>query len=150
MQLKTLWLIIIKVFGVYLAYASIVFFVFSLATLSTEKIGPASLVVFILQAVFAYLFLFRTELVVQRFGLEKSITEKRIDANIQSSKILQIAIVVIGINSLIDSVPEMIGNLQVITSKLTGLSVLKVIIGFVLVIKSVQIEKWIASFRRSE
>lgn len=150
MQLKTLWLIILKVFGVYLAYASIILFVFSLATFNTTSTGLTTLLVFVLEAVFAYLFLFRTEFVIQRFGLEKSISEKRIDITIKSSKILQIAIVVIGINSLLDSIPEMIGNLQVITSKLTMLSILKVILGFLLLIKSVQIERWIASFGGSE
>lgn len=144
MKLITLWSIIIKVFGVYFAYSTIMMLVFSLATFSMRDVGPAGLVVFIIEAIFAYLFLFRTDFVIQRFRLDESIPEKTIDANIESGKILQIAIAVIGIYSLTQSIPELIGNLQLFVSKITLLSLLKVILGFLLVTKSSEIERWVS------
>ncbi|WP_430406133.1 hypothetical protein [Fluviicola sp.] len=144
MKLITLWSIIIKIFGVYFAYGTIMMLVFYLAAFNINKVGPAGFVVFIVEAVFAYMFLFRTDSVIKRFHLEESIPEKRIDANIESSKILQIAIAVIGIYSLTQSIPEFLGNLQLFASKLTLLSLLKVILGFLLVTKSSALERWVS------
>lgn len=144
MKLITLWSIIIKIFGVYFAYSAIMMLIFGLAAFNMDHVGPAGLVVFIVEAIFAYLFLLRTDFVIQRFRLEESIPEKRIDATIESSKILQIAIAVIGIYSLTQSIPEFFGNLEMFTSKITLLSLLKVILGFLLVTKSSALERWIS------
>jgi hypothetical protein len=144
MKLITLWSIIIKIFGVYLAYSTIMMLVFALATFNVNNFGPAGLLIFIVEAIFAYVFLFRTDSVIKRFRLEESIPEKKIDANIESSKILQIAIAVIGIYTLTQSIPEFLGNLELLTSKLTLLSLLKVIMGILLVTKSSGLERWIA------
>ncbi len=144
MKLVTLWSIIIKVFGVYFAYSTIMMLVFALASFGMPNVGPSGVLIFIVEALFAYLFLFRTDFVIQRFRLEESIPEKTIDTNFESSKILQIAIVVIGIYSLTQSIPELIGNLQLFMSKITLLSLLKVVLGFLLVTKSSAIERWIS------
>lgn len=148
MKLITLWSIIIKVFGVYFAYSTITMLVFGLAAFSMPNVGPAGLMIFIVEAIFAYMFLFRTDFVIQRFRLEESISEKTIDANIESSKILQIAIAVIGIYSLTQSIPELIGNMQLFVSKIALLSLLKVILGFLLLTKSAAIERWVSERQR--
>ena len=144
MKLITLWSIIIKIFGVYFAYSTIMMLVFTLAAFNVNNVGSAGLLVFIVEAIFAYMFLFQTDSVIKRFRLEESISEKRIDANIESSKILQIAIAVIGIYTLTQSVPEFLGNLELLNSKLTLLSLLKVIMGILLVNKSPGIERWVS------
>lgn len=149
MQIKTLWAIILKIFGIYLVYSAVILFVFVLATLNGENTWAASLLLFITEAVFGYLFLFKTDFVIQRFRLEESIPEKRIDAHIEIRKILRIAIMVIGIYSLTESIPEFIGNLPALGNKLTLLSLLKVILGFLLVVKSPEIESWISSRQSS-
>ncbi len=148
MKLITLWSIIIKVFGVYFAYSTIMTFIFALAAFNMPNVGPAGVLIFIVEAIFAYLFLFRTDFVIQRFRLEESISEKIIDANIESSKILQIAIAVIGIYSLTQSIPELIGNLELFVSKMALLSLLKVVLGFLLVTKSSEIERWVSERQR--
>lgn len=150
MKLITLWSIIIKTFGVYFAYSTIMMLVFALAAFDMPNVGPAGFLIFIIEAIFAYLFLFRTDFVIQRFRLEESIPEKRIDANIESSKILQIAIAVIGIYSLTQSIPEFLGNFQLFTFKLALISLLKVILGFLLVTKSAAIERWISEHQRKQ
>lgn len=148
MKLFTLWSIIIKVFGVYFAYSTIMTLIFALAAFNMPNVGPAGVLIFIVEAIFAYLFLFRTDFVIQRFRLEESISEKIIDANIESSKILQIAIAVIGIYSLTQSIPELIGNLELFVSKMALLSLLKVVLGFLLVTKSSEIERWVSERQR--
>lgn len=141
MKLTTLWSIIIKIFGIYFAYSTIMMLVFALAIFRDN--GPYGFIIMLVEGIFAYMFLLKTEYVIQRFRLAESISEEKIDANIDSSKILQIAIAVIGIYSLTQSIPELIGNMQLFVSKIALLSLLKVILGFLLLTKSSAIERWI-------
>lgn len=141
MKLITLWSIIIKIFGIYFAYSTIMMLVFALAIFRDN--GPYGFIIMLVEGIFAYMFLLKTEYVIQRFRLAESISEEKIDANIDSSKILQIAIAVIGIYSLTQSIPELIGNMQLFVSKIALLSLLKVILGFLLLTKSSAIERWI-------
>lgn len=141
MKLITLWSIIIKIFGIYFAYSTIMMLVFALAIFKDN--GPYGFIIMLVEGIFAYMFLLKTEYIIQRFRLAESISEEKIDANIDSSKILQIAIAVIGIYSLTQSIPELIGNMQLFVSKIALLSLLKVILGFLLLTKSSAIERWI-------
>lgn len=141
MKLITLWSMIIKIFGIYFAYSTIMMLVFALAIFRDN--GPYGFIIMLVEGIFAYMFLLKTEYVIQRFRLAESISEEKIDANIDSSKILQIAIAVIGIYSLTQSIPELIGNMQLFVSKIALLSLLKVILGFLLLTKSSAIERWI-------
>ena len=70
MKLITLWSIIIKIFGVYFAYSTIMMLVFTLAAFNVNNVGSAGLLVFIVEAIFAYMFLFQTDSVIKRFRLE--------------------------------------------------------------------------------
>lgn len=142
MKLITLWSIIIKIFGIYFAYSAIMMLVFALAIFRDN--GPYGVIIMAVEACFAYMFLLKTEYVIQRFRLAESISEEKIDANIDSSKILQIAIAVIGIYSLTQSIPELIENMQLFVSKIALLSLLKVILGFLLLTKSSAIERWVS------
>lgn len=151
MKLRTLWILILKIFGISFAYGAAIFLLFLLAIpFGKDPVSFSSFIIFIAEALLAYVFLFRTDQIIKWFRLEESISEEEINTNIESHKIFRIAIAVIGLSSFTDSVPEFIGNLSSGGNlKMALLSLLKVMIGFFLVVKSPEIEKWISD-RQSE
>jgi len=156
MQLKTFWSIILKTIGVYFAFSIIQMF-FVIGGLSVDLLfdghfgSDFTLTVgsVLIWAVIAYMCLFRTDTLIRLFKLDSSIPEKYINANIETKNVLRLAIAIIGIHSLSDSIPELFGAFSE-TSLKHGkpmFTLLKVLFGIVLVIKNREIEQLISRYQ---
>ena len=150
MQLKTLWSIILKTIGIWFAFAAVqlVFFIFAVSDFSKDM-GVPAVVSLLIQAGLAFICLFRTDYLIGLFKLEESIPQKEITTNIETKNVLRLAIAIIGILSLSDSIPELIG---ILTGRPSGsmvlLGVFKVLLGIVMVGRNYDIEAFIAKYQR--
>ncbi|RRQ45289.1 hypothetical protein [Chryseobacterium sp. SC28] len=116
MQINTFWKILLKIIGLLLLFSCISLIPqfystlsFTSGNLDTENL----LIVWLMQilSVIIYiliirLFLFKTEWLVEKLKLEKNFNEERIDVNIKSSTVLNIAIIVIGGLMITESFPN--------------------------------------------
>src|SRR6185312_5209416 len=123
---RTLWTIILKIFGlfillqifypisqlIYIVYSSI-----SAAELNGGERGYAlvgiSSVLFT-ESIYLFMliaFLFKTDWLIDKLRLEKGISEETLKLNIHRSTVLQIVIIITGIWLFIDSLPALLKSL---------------------------------------
>lgn len=118
MEIKTFWNIVLKAIGLFLLLNSIYTFPQIAVTLMTSQFvegwktlipelvfGIITLFAYIL---LAYLFLFKTSLLVSKLGLEKHFSENRIDITVSTNTVLKIIVILIGGTVLIDSIPNLV------------------------------------------
>ena len=117
---RTLWTIILKIFGIYIlvqvlyGLPQISTFIFLLA----EQKGSGSFDEFaaILFSTSIYLFImagfiFRTDWLIDTLGLNKGISEEKIDFNIHRSTVLTIVVIISGVFLFVESVPALLKEL---------------------------------------
>lgn len=118
MEIKTFWNIVLKAIGLFLLLNSTYTFPQIAVTLMTSQFvegwktlipelvfGIITLFAYIL---LAYLFLFKTSLLVSKLGLEKHFSENRIDITVSTNTVLKIIVILIGGTVLIDSIPNLV------------------------------------------
>jgi hypothetical protein len=115
MSIRTFWIILIKILGIWLILESLS--VLSSALWLVQGNTPSAqdilimvvAIVFILgiYAVILWLFVFKSSWLIDKLRLDKGFAEEKIDLNVQPSTVLAIAVIVIGGIMLIDSVPEL-------------------------------------------
>ena len=119
MKVRTFWLILLKIIGLFLVIRGINVIIYSLNTFHfiiksedniTEPIIWMTL--FIILTVIIYLFIlwlfvFKTSWLIDKLRLEKGFEEEKIEINVSLSSIISIAIVVIGGIMLIESLPQL-------------------------------------------
>jgi hypothetical protein len=154
---RTFWIIFIKILGLWLVLGSITVipgFIGALSYYGKDRDMRGILIwVFmflLLLGIFAgilWLFVFKTEWIIDKLRLDKGFTEEKIDVNIHRSTIINIAIIVFGGLMLIDALPLLLKEViqyyqekeaynRFTPSPRTGwlfLYFLKVIIGYFLV-----------------
>ena len=122
MKVKTFWLILLKIFGIFLVLrgANVILNFLSLYTMTTfryvedgEYLGlvlqivASTLLIAIIYFFILWLFVFKTSWLIKKLRLEKGFEDERIDLNISLSNILSIAIIVMGGIMIIDSLPQL-------------------------------------------
>jgi len=127
MSPRTLWTIILKIFGIYLVIqiyyplTQLLSFIFMAFNQQLGENWQAFGFLFFSISIYLFLiiaFLFRTNWLIDVLKLDKSIKEEKIEFNIHRSTILTIAILLSGIILLVDSLPlflkELYGYYEVI------------------------------------
>jgi hypothetical protein len=117
---RTLWTIILKIFGIYIlvqvlyGLPQISTFIFLLA----EQKGSGSFDEFaaILFSTGIYLFImmafiFRTDWLIDTLQLNKGISEEKIDFNIHRSTVLKIVVIISGVFLFVESLPALLKEL---------------------------------------
>ncbi len=156
MQLKTLWSIILKTIGVYFAF-SVIQLLFFVGGMSVDLVFDGNstsdftftLGSLLVWGVVAYLCLFQTDAIIRLFKLEESIPEKYINTNIETKNVLRLAIAIIGIYSLSNSIPEFFAAFNEVSLKdgLPLFALIRVLFGVVLVLKNREIEQLISRYQ---
>ncbi len=119
MEIKTIWNILLKIFGLWFALEGL-YLLPQLISLypvifnnysETKNILPViiiSTIVIILYAGLVRLFLFRTTSIIDALKLDKEVKEKDITFNFDKAKTISIATIIIGGIAFIDSFPQLI------------------------------------------
>lgn len=121
MSIKTFWTILLKTFGLWLIFSGIMLLPQSLTSLFQLGLGRdlfmvglialVLLLTFGIYALILWLFVFKTDWLIDKLHLEKGFTEDRIDLNIRFSTILTISFIIMGGIMLIDSLPDLVQQL---------------------------------------
>lgn len=172
MKVKTFWLILLKVIGIFLVLRGVNVITSSVTTFSVfvarysapkDFIWHGFTMLSILAVYFfiLYLFVFKTDWLIDKLHLEKGFDDDRIEINTQLPGILSVAIIVIGGIMLIDSLPQLCK--QIFTffqmksmsneSKTSGLIILhlvKAVLGYLLMTNSKRITTYINKRARLE
>ncbi|MCP1996426.1 hypothetical protein [Flavobacterium sp. HSC-61S13] len=121
MEIKTFWTIIIKLIGLWILFSGFEIIPQFTMTISfvQGEVNTAALLytwfimisVLIIYAFLIYVFLFRSQWIIQVLKLEKNFNEARIDVNIKSTAVLKIAVIVMGGVLLADNVPHFLSRL---------------------------------------
>ena len=157
MNIRTFWITVLKLFGIYLVYTGLL--VIPTILSATYYIGVLADIAFllfwiILCILILYLFLFKTSLIIDKLKLDKGYSEEKMELKDSKKSILSIAIIVIGGLIFVDAIPfvfrELIYFLQTrqMMVEYEGTSWLlfylaKIIIGCLMVTKSHSIVKFI-------
>ena len=155
MKLITLWSIIIKIIGVIFAFSFIqsaiimLQFILNAIGMGGMQSVLTTLLSVLIQGLIAYMCLFRTTEIIRIFKLESTIDEKDLNVNLNTSNVLVLAIAIIGIYSLSQSIPELFGILlnKGGTFGMLFMIVLKVCIGLLMILKAKEIEQRINKYR---
>ena len=122
MSPRTLWTIILKIFGLFL-FLQVLYEIpqlFSTLTflISDRSYGssvlPEIASVFFAMSVYLFFviaFIFKTDWLISALRLEKSLPDEKLELNMHRSTILQIAIIVSGLLLLIESLPMLLKGL---------------------------------------
>ena len=117
---RTLWTIILKIFGLYILLqifypvSQLIYIVYSsisMAELNGREGGYALIgisSVLFSESIYLFMliaFLFKTDWLIDKLRLDKSISEEKIELNIHRSTVLQIVIIITGIMLFVDSLP---------------------------------------------
>lgn len=165
MEIRTFWNILFKILGLWLVLNGLYLipsYISSSAIIFNSGAGDAVLIALIFVIIaFVYLFIirlfiFNTNKVIDKLKLADSIDEKRIDLNISYTKLLTIAIIIIGAIILIESLPLLVLEMiQFFQQKLvmreypdTGwmiFYVVKSVIGYLLITNNKRIVSYINS-----
>jgi hypothetical protein len=120
---KTLLTLIIKTVGVYLVTSALIFFPQAfgvvIETISLGGNGGFGLnnvlefICFFVLTIWAYILIFKycvikTDWLIDKLHLDRSFTEEKIEINVHRSTILRIAVIVIGMVVVIDSLPLLV------------------------------------------
>ncbi len=117
---RTLWAIILKTFGIYIVlqiyypFAQLISFIFMVINRQFGDILQAFGFLFFSISIYLFMsiaFLFRTEWLIDKFKLDKSIREEKLELNIHRSTVLTIIVLLSGILVFIDSLPQFLKEL---------------------------------------
>ena len=121
MTARTLWTIILKIFGLYILI-QVFLPVTQLFSILIAATGPQAgtvweVLVYLLLSIGLYLlmvwlFIFKTDLLIDKLKLEKSIDEEKIEINIHRSTVLTLAVLLSGILMLADNLPQLLKELN--------------------------------------
>ncbi len=165
---RSFFLIFIKILGIYLILSSITvlpqffstFYYLSLDGSSYAIINivltiGAMLLTVLLYFLILYYCVFRTDVIVDKLRLDKGFTEGKFDLNISHSKVLNIAIIVIGGIMIVGSLPDFSRQIYIYVQQ-RGLHIkevpviswlifyfIKIIIGYLLIANNKQIVNFI-------
>ncbi|WP_343606839.1 hypothetical protein [Fluviicola sp.] len=154
MKLLTLWSIIIKIIGIWYFFAVVqstaVLLQFPFSGSSHQNpVSLSFILVLLIDGLIAFLCLFRTERVIHAFKLEKGMEEKEFPVNLTVANTLGLVMVIIGLYSLSESIPEFLGVVlsRNVTLPLFMASLSKVVIGLLLVLKTKELERLIGKYK---
>jgi len=114
MTIRTLWAIILKIFGLFVlvefSYPLSQMFTFTLMlSEQSDPVPPWQIFVTIFVPCFylfiVFTFIFRTDWLIKKLRLEKGFDEEKIELNVRSSAVLKIVVVLFGLYLLVDSLP---------------------------------------------
>ena len=114
MSPKSLWTIILKIFGIYLVLqiyyplTQLISFIYMVFNHQVDDNLQAISFVFFSISIYLFLiiaFLFRTDWLIGALKLDKSIKEEKLEINIHRSTVLKIVIMLAGIIMFADSLP---------------------------------------------
>ena len=164
MSIRTFWIIIIKILGLFLIYGALIVVPQSISFIyyafkSGDLIDLLSIAVLNIILLFVYLLiiilcLYKTNLLIDKLKLGQGFGTENIELNFDSIKIFSIAIIVIGGVQFIDNIPVLLREIMVFfqdknlfkdypKSGLIIFSFCKVIIGYLLMTNSFRIAKLI-------
>lgn len=118
MTIKTFWLILFRILGIWLVLDSVKIipdFISTLFSFATEPEQKMQVYVWTfsfflssigLYAVILWLFFFKTDWLIYKLNLEKGFTEDRIELNIPRSTVLSFAIILIGGLMFVETLPQ--------------------------------------------
>ena len=115
MKIKTFWLVLLKIIGIFLVLKGVstvilslnsIFMINSYDGLIWEVLITIILVI-VIYFLILWLFVFKTSWLVEKLRLEKGFEEEKIELNTQLSNLIPIAIIVIGGIILINSLPNL-------------------------------------------
>lgn len=151
MKLITLWSIIIKIIGIYFAVSCIQIAALLLAGFTNWNFlrSPEVLMSVLIHGIITFLCLFRTEKIIRVLKLERSIEEKEFQ-QVTFSNAIGLAIVIIGLYTLSESVPEFFGVILGNTLNSSALIVVvsKVVLGLLMVLKTKELEQLINKYKK--
>ncbi|WP_300663708.1 hypothetical protein [Fluviicola sp.] len=151
MKLITLWSIIIKIIGVYFAVSFVQITALLLAGFASLNLlkSPEVLVSVLIHGAITFLCLFRTEKIIQVFKLERSIEEKEFQ-QVTFSNAVGLAIVIIGIYTLSEGIPEFLGTVFNRQSNFPACVLVfsKVVLGLLMVLKTKELEQLIHKYKK--
>jgi hypothetical protein len=122
MKIRTFWTFLLKILGLYIVLGSIDVIAQFLTTTyylfvddSSDNIIKLTLFGIIAGMIFIYylvlrFFIFKPNLIIDKFKLDKGFEEEKIELNNNSSSILRIAVIVIGGLMFVDSLPVLFKN----------------------------------------
>jgi hypothetical protein len=120
MSPRTLWTIILKIFGIYILlqilYTLPQLFIFILTIKDQQAINALQEISTMLFFISVYLFmliafLFRTDWLINILKLEKSFNDEKLEINIHRSTVLKIAVIFSGIMLFAESLPALLRGL---------------------------------------
>ena len=151
MKLITLWSIIIKIIGVYFAVSFVQITALLLAGLASLNLlkSPEVLMSVLIHGAITFLCLFRTETIIRVLKLERSMEEKEFQ-QVTFSNVIGLAIVIIGIYTLSESIPEFLGTIfnRHINSSAFIVVSSKVVLGLLMVLKTKELEQLINKYKK--
>lgn len=119
MEVRTLWNILIKILGLWLALEGIFIIpqlISAYSFFTDEDYGSITTYIVItvisitLYVGLVRLLLFQTYSVIDKLKLASSITEQRVNLNFETQNVISISIIIIGGIAFIDSVPQLVGT----------------------------------------
>lgn len=173
MKPKSLFNIILKVIGIFFIKDAMSVFpqIFSSLFYFTVDVKEFQEIIYLLLPLFSivlyiliiYYLIFNTNVVIKQLSLDKHFDEQKIELNIHRSTVLSIALLVVGILVLFDSVPILITNIfeYIRQSELsygavrynlsfqpTLVSLAKILAAYILIINQKSIVNWIELKRK--
>jgi len=164
MSIRTLWIILIKILGLFLisgalifVQQSIYFLYYSLKSADLVELLPIvalNLILFLIYFLVVRLCIYKTYWIIDKLKLDKGFETENIELNFDSTKIISIAIIVIGGLLFIDNIPVLFREIMVFSqdknlfkdypkSGWIIFSFCKTIIGYLLMTNSFRIAKLI-------
>ena len=164
MSIRTFWIILIKILGLILVSGALIFVPQSIYFLyyaiksgdliDLLPIVALNLVLFLSYFLIVRLCIYKTNWIVDKLKLDKGFKTENIELNFESSKIISIAIIVIGGLLFIDNIPTLLREIMIFSqdknlfkdypkSGWIIFSFCKVIIGYLLMTNSFRIAKLI-------
>lgn len=160
MTIKTLWLIILKTFGLYVAIQTIpVFFQFIAGVVTMAGMaGPGMfgflMVPLLLFTIYLLLFLaliFKSEWLINKLKLDQGFNQEIIDLRFDFGKVVNIVVIFLGLWLLTDGLPLFVqGTVNPAPSTGVLLPIIKIAMGIVLIVCYPAISKLIVSRNNKE
>tara|TARA_B100001778_G_C18069419_1_gene397834 strand:- start:8 stop:508 length:501 start_codon:yes stop_codon:yes gene_type:complete len=115
MQVKSFWIIVVKIIGL-LFIIDLVKSVFEMLSLFFYQIHEVELIFFViiitLFAILIYVLLFKPKYIIEKLKLSEGFDEEKFSLEISRKNVLNIIIALTGILILIDSIPDLISQIQ--------------------------------------
>ncbi len=104
---RSLFLILVKMVGVYLLVKSVPMLSFLVGIIMTDSVQLILVAGYVLlAALLLYYCIFRADVIVDKLRLERGFKEEKFDMNVSSTAVLRVAVIVVGAVTFIFALPS--------------------------------------------